>query len=76
MAELIDVPDGLAGVVAEIDRYRRGVTVVAGDGLAGLRFSGALDLGDPEQALAVIAQVLPLDVVHLGPWLTLIKPGS
>lgn len=71
---LVFTDHSLAEVVAEIDRYRRGVTVVAGDGLAGLRFSGALDVREPDRALVAIAQVLPLEVVRLGPYLTLIRP--
>ena len=62
----------LGAVVAELDRYRPGVILVLDSAVAEARFTGALGLADTDQALAAIESALPVDVLRLTPWLTIL----
>ena len=66
----------LRHVVAELDRHRPGVIVVLDAAVADARFTGVLDLHDTDHALAAIGSVLPVEVRHVTPWLTLLGPGG
>lgn len=70
---LVFTDRSLTEVVAEVDRYRPGVILLAGSGLGELRFTGALDVRRPGRALAAMTRVLPLQVMHFGPYLTVLK---
>ncbi len=63
----------LRDVVAELDRYRPGAILFLDSGIAGERFTGVFALGDTDRALAAIEATLPVDVVRLTPWLTLLR---
>lgn len=62
-----DIP--LSDVVAELGRYRLG-HLSLDPAVAGLRVYGGFPLQDGDQALALLAQVLPIRVRHPMPWWT------
>jgi transmembrane sensor len=62
----------LAGVVADIERYRRGTIVLVGDGLRSLEVTGVFDLNDPEAILRTIEDTLPVRMTRL-PFVTIIR---
>jgi hypothetical protein len=59
----------LAGVVADVERYRRGTIVLVGDGLRSLEVTGVFDLNDPEAILRTIKDTLPVRMTRL-PFIT------
>ncbi|MBK8815571.1 MAG: FecR domain-containing protein [Methylococcaceae bacterium] len=64
----------LSQVVKELDRYIPGWVVVTGDNLKGYRISGRFNIAQPQNALDTLAYTLPVNVAHIGPWLTVIRP--
>ncbi|NYZ16214.1 FecR family protein [Azospirillum sp. RWY-5-1] len=62
----------LADVVAEVDRYRHGRTLVLGDTLGRLPVTGVFGIGDETELLDVLRQGFGVDAVRL-PWLTIIR---
>ncbi len=63
----------LREVVAELDRYRPGTILFLDSVIADERFTGVFGLDDTDRALAAIEATLPVDVVRLTPWLTLLR---
>lgn len=63
----------LATVVAELNRYRPGRIVVANTDLETLRISGVFRTDDPDAALAVIADTLPVRITRLTDYLVLLR---
>lgn len=62
----------LAEVMAEVNRYRRGRIVIAGEHLHELRVTGVFPTGDPEAVLRLVAETLPVEITRFGPWLVLL----
>ena len=62
----------LSKVVAALNRYRNGRIVVAHGGLDALEISGVFRTDDPDAALAVIADTLPVQVTRLTDYLVLL----
>jgi len=60
-----DMP--LATFIAELARYRPG-HLACDDGVAGLRLTGVYPLRDTDQALAAVAQALPVRIRHRTRW--------
>lgn len=65
-----DLP--LADFIAELDRYRHGHLGCAPE-VAGLRVMGAYPLHDPQRALAMLEQALPVRVQRTLPWWTTVE---
>ena len=63
----------LRDVVAELNRYRAGRIVIANDALDGLTVSGVFSTGDPDAALGVIADTLPVRITRLTDFLVLLR---
>ena len=63
----------LRDVVSELDRYRPGVTLFLDTAIADERFSGVFVLDDTDKALAAIEATLPVDVVRVTRFLTLLR---
>lgn len=63
----------LAAVVAELDRYYPGRMVIVNGGLETLRVTGVFPVGDPAAALDMIADILPVNITRITPWLTLLR---
>jgi transmembrane sensor len=63
----------LRAVVAELDRYRPGAIVFLTSAIAEERFSGVVSLADTDQALAAIESTLPVDVIRLTGYLTVLR---
>nr|WP_242468914.1 FecR family protein [Rhodovibrio salinarum] len=63
----------LRDVVAELDRYRPGAILFLESAIAEARFTGVFRLDDTGRALAAIEATLPVDVIHVTPWLTLLR---
>jgi len=63
----------LRDVVAELDRYRPGAILFLDSSIADERFTGVFGLDDTDRALAAIEATLPVDVVRVPPWLTLLR---
>lgn len=63
----------LAAVVATLNRYRPGRIVVVGETLNQLRVSGVFAVDDPDAALNVIANTLPIQQTRLTDYLVLIR---
>lgn len=70
--EVLDEP--LHAVVEALRPYQRGYIRLA-PAVRGLRVQGVFPLDQPQQALAALAEALPIKVEHYAPWLTLIGPG-
>ncbi len=70
---MLDARDESLGEVVEaLRRYRRGVIRVS-SAAARLRVFAMLRLDDPGRALRSLAQILPITVREIGPWLTLVE---
>lgn len=65
-----DIP--LAELVRELRRYRRGMLEVA-DEVAQLRVFGSFPANDPDAALALLAQALPIEVRRRWGWWVVIE---
>jgi transmembrane sensor len=63
----------LRAVVSELDRYRPGTIVFLNAAIADNRFSGVVSLADTDQALAAIESTLPVDVIRLTGYLTVLR---
>jgi transmembrane sensor len=63
----------LQQVVDQLNRYRRGVVVIASDGLRDLQVSGSFDIKDPDQALAVIQNTLDVRLIRLTDYLVILR---
>lgn len=67
--EVLDEP--LQVVIDALRPYHRGYLRLA-PAVRNLRVQGVFPLDDPQQALAALAETLPISIAHYGPWLTLI----
>lgn len=63
----------LRDVVAELDRFRPGAIVFLDAAVADARFTGAVSLRDTDRALDAIEAALPVDVLRLTPYLTVLR---
>ncbi len=63
----------LKTVVEELDRYRPGAIVFLDSGLADQRFTGVIDFSDTDRALNAIENTLPVDVIRVTGFLTLLR---
>lgn len=63
----------LPQVLDEISRHRRGHLQFDREALASLRVSAVLPLDDTDQALQLIAETLPLQIMTYTPWLIVIS---
>lgn len=59
----------LAEVLRELARYRPGLLLGDEQALAGLRFTGVLPTQPSDQALALLAAALPIEISRISPWL-------
>ncbi|MDM0021658.1 FecR family protein [Variovorax saccharolyticus] len=59
----------VAEVLRELARYRPGLLLADDQALAGLRFTGVLPARQSDEALALLAAALPIEVSRLSPWL-------
>ena len=67
----------LPEVLRELARYRSGVLLVADDAaLAKLRFTGVLPTARSDEALALLAGTLPLQVSRMSPWLVRVSAAA
>lgn len=64
----------LVEVLQELERYRPGHMMYDQQALADLRVSGLLPLNDPDRALEMLSNYLPLEVKHYTPWLVVVSP--
>lgn len=71
--EVLDEP--LHAVVDALRPYQRGYIRLA-PAIRDLRVQGVFPLDQPQQALAALAETLPVELERYGPWLTLIGPRS
>ncbi|WP_371348163.1 FecR domain-containing protein [Ancylobacter sp. IITR112] len=62
----------LGDVVAEIERHRSGVIVIADPALRGLAVTGVFDLRDPDAILGTIEETLPVRITRL-PLVTILR---
>jgi transmembrane sensor len=67
--EVLDEP--LHAVIDALSPYQRGYIRVS-PGVRDLRVQGVFALDQPQQALAALAEALPITVQRYGPWLTMI----
>jgi len=70
---LVFADQPLQRVIAELDRYRVGRILLLDASLANARFSGTLRLHHTESALTAIQNTLPVDIIRLTPYLTLLQ---
>jgi len=63
----------LRAVVEELDRYRPGAIIFLDAALAEKRFSGVVSLSDTDRALAAISATLPVEVVQISSYLTVLR---
>ncbi|MDD1955562.1 FecR family protein [Pseudomonas sp. 8209] len=67
--------DPLDAVVDALRPYTRGFVRVAPQ-VRNLRVQGVFPLNYPQRSFGALAETLPIEVRHYGPWLTLIGPKS
>jgi len=72
-SQLVFYDAPLAAVVAELNRYRPGRIVVVNGALDGVKVSGVFRTDDPEAALSVMADTLPIRVLRLTDYLVLLR---
>ncbi len=70
--KLVFKNQALADVVAELDRYFPGKIVISDAKLAALRVSGVFPLQDRAATLAMLQQILAVNISHITPWLTVL----
>lgn len=63
----------LSEVVDTLNRYRPGHVMVLNDSLANLKVSGIFSTNDPNKALDLIADTLPVHLVYLTTYLVIIR---
>jgi transmembrane sensor len=63
----------LAQVIAELDRYYPGRMIIMNRKLKELRVTGVFPTNDPNGALKLIADILPVKITLITPWLTLLS---
>lgn len=63
----------LVEVIAELDRYYPGRMLIIGGGLQTLRVTGVFPATDAAAALDMIADILPVKLMRVTPWLTLLR---
>lgn len=66
----------LTEVLSELGRYRQGFLRYDPEALEGMRVSGVFPLDDPERALAMLADYLPVTVTRYTPLMTLVSPAA
>lgn len=71
--KLVFVDRPLRMLIEEIDRYRPGLILFLGSGIADQPFSGAVAINDTDSALDAIEATLPVDVIRVGGFLTLLR---
>lgn len=65
----------LGDVVADLNRYRKGMILLRDEKLASLRVNGLFDLHKPDAALEALAVSLPLRLQKIGGFLALLHPA-
>lgn len=73
--KLIFRNQALGEVIAELERYLPGRIVITDDALRSLKVSGVFPIRDAGQVPDMIGKTLPVKVVHLSPWLTVLYPS-
>ncbi|MEM9683304.1 MAG: FecR family protein [Pseudomonadota bacterium] len=63
----------LRALVEEIDRHRPGIVLLVGSGIGDQPFSGVVSIKDTDSALDAIESTLPVDVIRVGEFLTLLR---
>lgn len=63
----------LVEVLQELERYRPGHMMYDPQALGDLRVSGLLPLSDPDRALEMLANYLPVEIKHYTPWLVVVQ---
>jgi transmembrane sensor len=63
----------LASVIAELDRYYPGRMAILNGRLKAMRVTGVFPVNDPAGALNLIADILPVKITRITPWLTLLS---
>ena len=72
----LEVEDwSVAQVLAELDRYHRGVILLADAAFGRQRVSGSFDLTRPDQAARSVARAQGGHVRTLSPWVLLVNPA-
>ena len=71
--QLVFFDTPLSDVVADLNRYRYGRIVIANDGLDDLRISGVFTTDDPEAALNMLADTLPVRMTRLTDYLIVLR---
>lgn len=66
----------LSTILAELNRYRRGRILLLDASLGARPFTGTLDLRDTDDALAVLSASLRLRVIHVTPFLAIVRAAS
>ncbi|MET1079869.1 MAG: FecR family protein [Pseudomonas sp.] len=67
--------ESLASVIDALRPYQSGLIRLS-PAVRQLRVQGVFPLDDPRLALTALAETLPIQVRHYGPWLTLITPAE
>jgi transmembrane sensor len=62
----------LATVIADLNRYYSGKIMMTNDQLPKLHVTGVFPLDNPVEVLSMLEQSLPLKVMRISPWVTLI----
>jgi transmembrane sensor len=62
-------------VVATLDRWRTGRTIIWGEALARRPVTLMIDIGEVDQALTRLGASLPMHVMQITPLLTLVRPA-
>jgi len=63
----------LTMVIAELDRYYPGRMAIMNDRIKAMRVTGVFPVNDPAGALSMIAEILPVKITRITPWLTLLS---
>lgn len=72
----LEVEDwSIAQILAELDRYHRGVILLGDAAFGRQRVSGSFDLTRPEQAARSVARAQGGHVRALSPWILLVNPA-
>lgn len=71
--QLVFFDTPLREVIAELNRYRGGRIIIVDSGLDDLRVSGVFATDDPDAALGVIADTLPVRVTRITNFLLLLR---
>ena len=73
--QLVFSQQPLAEVVAELNRYWPGQTVLLGEGLRQRKVSGVFEIDKPEAVLKALTHTLGLRAEQYTPWLRILREG-